>query len=276
MAYERHGASPLDYQLCRYGTSKLRFRGPARRLSGRYVAFLGGSETFGKFVERPFPALIEARSGARCVNFGWPNAGVDVFLNDPVILKAASAAGVTVVQVPGAQNMSNRFYTVHPRRNDRFVQASAMLRGVFRDVDFTEFHFTRHMLHRLQDVSPERFDLIRDELQRVWRARMRLLLARIEGPVVLLWVSTHAPGACADTPDLDADPAFVTRDMFHDLRSRAQALVEVVASPAAREEGSIGMVFDPVEAAAAAELPGPAAHEEVASALEPVISRILG
>ena len=33
---------------CRYGNSRLFFRGPKGNLSGRYHAFIGGTETFGK------------------------------------------------------------------------------------------------------------------------------------------------------------------------------------------------------------------------------------
>ena len=153
MAYERMGETTLDYLPCRYGGCRLLFRGPQRRLEGSYAAFLGGTETYGKFIERPFPALVEARTGLRCVNFGWPNAGVDVFLNEPELLKMAGAARVVVLQVPCAPNLSNRYYSVHPRRNDRFVTATPRLQSLFPEVDFTEFHFTRHLLSRLRRVS---------------------------------------------------------------------------------------------------------------------------
>ncbi len=35
----------------------------------------------------------------------------------------------------GAQNLSNRFYAVHPRRNDRFLRASTLMKTIFREVD---------------------------------------------------------------------------------------------------------------------------------------------
>lgn len=273
MAYEKLGVQPLDYQPCRYGASKLLFRGPKRCLDGRYAVCLGGTETYGKFIARPFPALVEEQAGMPCVNLGWPNAGLDVLLNEGEIIAAASRAVVTVLQVPGAQNLSNRYFSVHPRRNDRFVQASPILRAMFGEVDFTEFHFTRHMLRHLAHVSPGRFAVLRDELQTAWVARMGSLLCRIEGPVVLLWLSAHAPRARADDPDLAADPAFVTRAMLDAVRGKAAQVVEVTLSPAALAAGTAGMVHSEFEANIAAELPGPAAHEEVAERLAPVIAR---
>lgn len=273
MTYEMMGAGALDYQPCRYGTSKLLFRGPKRPVTGRYAAFLGGTETYGKFIARPYPALVEARLEVPCLNLGWSNAGVDVLLHDSEIVSMASRAQVAVVQITAAQNISNRFYSVHPRRNDRFVQASPLLRAIFGEVDFTEFHFTRHMLRHLAEISPGRFATVRDEVQRAWVARMRLLLSRIEAPVVLLWMSAHRPREGADAPDICEDPAFVTRAMLDVLRDRAAHVVEVTASRAALAHGIRGMVHSEFEANAAAELPGPAAHGEVADALLPLVRR---
>lgn len=272
MAYEKLDAQPLDYRPCRYGASRLLFRGPKRTLDGRYAVCLGGTETYGKFIARPFPALVEDRTGFPCINMGWPNAGVDVLLNEAEIIATASRAVVTVLQVPGAQNLSNRYFSVHPRRNDRFVQASPALRTMFWEVDFTEFHFTRHMLRHLAHISPRRFAVLRDELQAAWVARMGLLLRRIEGPVVLLWLSAHAPRARADDPDLAADPAFVTRAMLDAIRGKTAQAVDATLSPAALAAGTAGMVHSEFEASIAAELLNPSAHEEVAQRLAPVIA----
>nr|WP_253276904.1 DUF6473 family protein [Ruegeria sp. 6PALISEP08] len=41
--------------------SKLWFRGPPGELGKPYVACLGGEETFGRFVEHPFPAELGKR-----------------------------------------------------------------------------------------------------------------------------------------------------------------------------------------------------------------------
>ncbi len=275
MTYEKLGAQPLDYMPCRYGRSKLVFRGPARDMTGRYAAFLGGTETYGKFLRQPYPALVEGHLGAPCVNLGWPNSGVDVLLNDPEIMHAASRACVTVLQVPGAQNLSNRFYKVHPRRNDRFVQASAMLRAMYTEVDFTEFHFTRHMLGHLAHVCPARFAVVRDELQDAWAARMKLLLARIDAPVVLLWMASRAPEDRADVSKIAANPAFVTRAMLRAIKGHAAGFVDATASAAALEAGSAGMVHSEFEAIAASELPGPVAHNEAAEALAPMLRAYL-
>lgn len=265
------GPGGLDYLPCRYGASKTLFRGPKRSLDAPYVAFLGGSTTYGKFVERPYCNLIEEQLGIPCVNFGCMNGGIDIFAGDPFLLQAAGQAKVTVLQMTSPRNMSNRFYKVHPRRNDRFVEASALLRTIYREVDFAEFNFTNHMLQRLEIVSPDRFASVMEELRSAWIARMRLVLGQIRGKIVLLWASEYSPD---DEPtNIDADPAFLTRQMLDEISPFATELVEVVASPGALAEGTTGMVFADMDAPAAKSMLGPQAHCEIADTLLPVLQR---
>ena len=274
MAYEHPGVMTLDYFPCRYGHSKLFFRGPRRKLDGAYCAVLGGSETYGKYVRTPFPALVEDRLGLPVVNFGYMNAGADVFLNEPVIIDACSRARVTVIQLLGAHNMSNRFYTVHPRRNDRFLRASQQMKTIFPEVDFTEFHFTRHMLLALRAQAPDKYELVASELRTAWVARMRLLLQKIMGRSILLWLQ-DPPSATGPRDSLGADPLLIDQSMVDELGPFASDLVRVCPSALARAAGTAGMEFPDLDAPIAAQMPGPRVHAEVALALEPVIRRHL-
>lgn len=242
-----------------------------------YLAFVGGTETYGKFIEKPFAARVEEKIDTTCVNFGFPNAGIDAFAHDPFVVGATENAKITVVQVLGAQNMTNRFYAVHPRRNDRFVSASQMLQTIYREVDFADFHFNKHMLNRLMVVSPGRFEAVRAELQQAWLARMRLLLGQIKGKTILLWLSDHAPASngAMDVETLGSDPLFVTREMMDEIAPHATKVVEVVASKESLAAGTDGMVFSQLEAMAAAEMMGPVAHTEAADAIVDAI-RTLG
>jgi hypothetical protein len=267
MAYAYPGAGALDYFPCRYGNSKLLFRGPGRDLGRPYCAFLGGTATYGKFVVNPFPDLVEHVVGLASVNLGCVNAGPDVFLNEPAILDVASGARITVVQILGAQNLTNRFYAVHPRRNDRFLSASARLQAMFPEVDFTEFNFTRHMLQSLCAVSPDRFEVVAEELRAAWVARMQALLQKLSGRVLLLWMADHPPKDAGLPADLANDPILVDAEMIATVSAGDADYLEVVTSSDAG--GVEGMSFSPLDRMAAAEVPGPTAHREVAAALAP-------
>ena len=78
--------------------------------------FLGSSETFGKFIAKPYTAILQRQTGLTCVNFSAHNAGLGFFLHNAGILQVANGAEVCVITVTGAHNMSNRFYKVHPLR----------------------------------------------------------------------------------------------------------------------------------------------------------------
>lgn len=264
----------LSYTPCRYGMSRIFFRGPKRDLTAPYLAFLGGTETFGKFIDRPFPALVEKDIGRVCVNFGCVNGGVDAFVNDPTIMTACHDADMTVVQVMGANYLSNRFYSVHPRRNDRFLRASTVLQAIYDEVDFSEFTFTRHMLGALYDRSPERFDIVVSELRSAWTARMRNMLGQIGRKTILLWFSREAltdePWQNREKP-LSADPLFITKTMLDDLSDLVTSTVIARPSDIALSQGTTGMYFPTMQAKAASDMLSVNSHIEASAKLIPKI-----
>lgn len=274
MAFLASGAGALNYFPCQYGGSRLTFRGPKRQLSGEYIVFLGGSESYGPFVTAPFPTLVEERLGVEVANLACMNGGPDAYLGDPGALEVISGARIAVLQVMGALNLSNRFYTVHPRRNDRFIAATPHLRALYRDVDFTEINFTRHLIRTLVRRGEDRFALVAEELRNVWSARMSALLHLLPRRRILLWTSDHPPlprGAAG--PFLA--PELVDAAMVAALRPLASGYVEHVASAAARAEGLRAMRFAAGEAAVARGHPAEAVHREAAAAVVPVLEGLL-
>lgn len=264
MSYAFTSEGSLNYFPSRYGTSKLTFRGPVRSTVGDYLVTLGGTETFGKYVQTPFPQLLEGDLGLPVINLGCMNAGPDLYLNEPDILDIATAARACVVQVLGAQNMSNRYYSVHRRRNDRFLAATKLLQGMFPSVDFTEFNFTRHMLTALQTAAPDRFEVVAEELRAGWVLQMRRLLSQLRLPTLLLWISDASPPEPQQRSKILCNAPLIDTEMIKAVRPLATSYIEVVSSPAARAEGVGAMVFAPMERLSAAVLPGQSAHCEIA------------
>ncbi|UMA63908.1 DUF6473 family protein [Roseivivax marinus] len=278
MSYASHERGGMEYYPCRYGASRITFRGPRKSCEGAFAAFLGGTETYGRFVPDPFVAQVERASGLPCVNFGVVNAGPDAFFSDPAVPGLAAAAAHVVIELTGAQNNSNRLYRVHPRRNDRFVKASDTLAALYPEIDFSEHAFTRGLLRTLLDADAERFALVTAELQAAWTARMKALIALLPAPVTLLWCAEAEPPetlSYAEGEPLGAEPLFVTRAMIDALAPLADDTVVYVRSDAARAAGTDGMTFSDFDAGAAGQLLGAVAHEEIAGLLAPLVARAL-
>lgn len=263
MSYELKSAGALAGEPVRYGQSRLLVRGPQRSLENPYVAFLGGTEVYGRFVEFPFVDSLQARLGMDCVNLGSVNAGLDSFAHDDSLIGVARKARLTVVQMLGAQNISNPYYRVHPRRNDRFLAAQPALKTLYPEVDFTEFHFNKHLLCSLRDISAQRFEQVREQLQRSWVDRMSRLVDELDGRVLLLWLR-YALDAGAGFPE---EPVLVDRTMAEALRPKVQGILEIKASSAAAAQDISGMIFGPMELPAARHMIGPKEHMKIAEAL---------
>lgn len=264
MSFETPGVyAPAD-PTCRYGVSRLQFRGPQRDLDVPFVACIGGTETFGRFVPDPFPACLEKRLKEPCVNLGCVNGGLDAVLHDPELRRLAQMAEYCVFQAPGAQNLSNRYYRVHPRRNDRFVAASKQLTQLYPDVDFTEFHFNKHMLGRLHALSPVRFDEVRQELQAAWSARMRSALVELGSHVVLVCLRYQQTAGVGAQGVLGAEPLLVTEQMIAHLREHCRAVVEIPVRTAGVSDELGDMLFGTLQQPAAEHMLGPVTHEIIA------------
>ncbi len=233
------------------------------------MVFLGGSDTFGRYVERPFPRILEEMTGVTTLNLGMPNGGVDGYLTAPDLLRIASRASVVVVEISGTHGVSNCYYTVHKRRNDRFLRPTVQLRALYPEVDFTEFSFIRHMMGHLRHLCPVRFQTVQAKVQAAWTQRMAELIEAIAAPVILNWVKRQ------DSAKEEMDETGITDEMVQALRPRAASVVISRPSPKVLAEGCDGLIFPMEEAVSAAHALPSAAHWELAQILRPVLDRTM-
>jgi hypothetical protein len=176
-------------------------------------------------------------------NFGCMNASIDTVASDAGLMQLCQNAVVTIVQMTGAQNLTNKHYSVHPRRNDRLVQVSDDLVAEFPGIEFRDIYFTRHLLS----------------------------LDEIGGQIVLLWLADHIPGANPYDKPLGHDPMFVDRSMIDQLTAQTPLYVEVIATQDEIDAGFERMVFSPMEEPAACEMLGPIVHQATARELIEVL-----
>ena len=264
-------ATAVRLSPCTYGLSRLTFRGPRRPTDGRFVAFLGGSDTFARYISKPYIDQLEATTGAVCVNLGCQASRPDVYLKDTAVQSVCHDASVVVIQVLGAANLSNAYYKVHPRRNDRFIAPTKRLTTLYPDIDFSEIAFTGHLISRLRTVDAARFALVRNRLQATWVTRMRALIDSASGKAILLWFTSHEPANDSIGTRVTDEPMFVTLEMLNELRDQVADIIEVVVPRGETE----GMSFAPLDTLAALDSLGIAAHEAAAVALHDPIATAL-
>jgi hypothetical protein len=252
MTHHLAGMWVPDPGFVRYGGSRLSFRGPQRDTGARFIAVIGGAAAFGRHVEMPYPDLVEQRLAVPVVNLALPQAGIDAYLGDADVMELLARADAVVIHLMGAAALSNRFYTVHPRRNDRFVSASGAMRHLFPEVDFTEFAFVRHMMASLVRRAPDRALRVVEELRATWRDRMAQLLGQCHGRSVLVQ---------ADACD------HLDEAMMAWAAARATALVRIVLSPADCGQGTRPDLPPG--------LPAQGGHDRIAQDLTAVLSRLL-
>lgn len=258
MADKGLGQTLLGLQPCHYGYSNLTFRGPEADLSAPYIAFLGGTETVGPFLTHPFPTLVAEACGLECVNLGIKNAGPDVFLKDPEVIKLVQGAQAVVLEVTGVRNLSNAYYEVHPRRNDRVTRPHAALRDLMPTFDFVDVHYTGHLLEEIAEkAGPNACERVVAELKTVWVDRMQALMKAIHAPVHLLRFVTRIAG---DRRIDHIDPLMMATLTFH-----AASVTRVEPSETAQQYGTAEMIFAPDEAKQARYMLSAAAHREAAA-----------
>ncbi len=267
MSYLNPGLPAATEISCMYGGSKLQFRGPQRALEGSYIACFGGVETFGRFVDRPYSSLLEQRLDRKCINFGSLSCGLEALSQDRIVPDLMNGSSICVLQVLGATGVSNRFYRVHPRRNDRFLQPTQDMIALYPEVDFTDFHFVRHLLSHLLQYADARFEVIAQELRQIWIRRMRSLLERINRPVILLWLRYEGELAIAQGGLLGCEPALVGADMIAKVQDRCARVIETPVRVSGESEELEDMLFGTLQQPLAEHMLGPAMHQRIAEGL---------
>ncbi len=231
------------------------------------MACAGGEETFGRFVDRPYAAILEDRLDRRCLNLGSLFCGVDALCGDAGLFELLNRAELCVLQAPGLLSQSNRFYRVHPRRNDRVLAPSSELTHLYPEADFTDVHFVGHLMVYLQQFRDARVEIVLEELRRNWVKKISELLDRLEVPVVLLGLRV-----LQHTEDhRDPVSAEVSPCMLNAVRPHCAGMVKIAVQVSGQSEELEDMLFGTLQQPMAEHMIGPAAHKTIADALiEPV------
>jgi hypothetical protein len=179
--YELYSPPALPRDL--YPGLPVMLRGPApdALAPGGFVACVGAAQTFGRFCEKPFAALLSEDLGLPTVNLGFGGANPQLFVRQPKLLGLMNKSALVVLQVMSARNEDNSLFEGGGFGSLRSRATGEQLRA--------EEAYELLLASRDRELVTS---VVR-ETRRSWVASYQRLVSSIEVPIVLLWLSVRAP-----------------------------------------------------------------------------------
>ena len=186
--YQTADEEIIDYEFWELPGIDGSCRGPKVDLERPYFSCIGAAQTFGRFVQEPYPTLLARTLDAQALNLGFSGVGPSFFLGRPKFFDFINNGKFCIVQMLSGRSISNSVFEVSPanqglsrrkdvnaRQNDRFLLAQHA---------YEEY---------LRTASQEELQALREEIRQRYVELMKELLAKIKIPKVLLYFSRRAP-----------------------------------------------------------------------------------
>jgi hypothetical protein len=201
----------------------VRFRGPAPPPELPYIAYVGAAQTFGRFCDDPFPAILAHRLGVPALNLGVGGVGPRYF-DAPHFVRQMAGARMVVLQVLAGRSSGN----------SRFDNSTTgTLHGV-RVRDGKVMRFEDFLVELIRDEPTDAVRRTVAETRDAYTSEMLGLIRRIPVPKVLFWMSTRPPEYVEEWTSawgvLGAFPQLVNRVMVDRITSECDAFVECVTA----------------------------------------------
>tara|TARA_R110002072_G_scaffold46591_13_gene129294 strand:+ start:14358 stop:15263 length:906 start_codon:yes stop_codon:yes gene_type:complete len=289
--YQARDAAIVDYQLWQPAPDGRWLRGPRpdQLVPGSYFACVGAAQTFGCFVARPWPTLLQQQLGLPALNLGIAGAGPALFRNDALLQLLRGARFVVYQVMSGRSADCSRFATGGHERvtlpDGRQLGAGAAwsellqqdLRGINNPV-------LRGIKNRLcAAFGRKHIRRLVAETQSNWSSDFRALIKDVARPSALLWFSKRTPQHRPRYHSLEAlfgeFPQLIDATMVRSLAAEADHYVECVTSRGSPQPLAVPVRPADAGTGEAADLlwshnayyPSPEMHEDAAKALLGVV-----
>ncbi len=286
LAYQERDREIVDYQIYRDEETGLWLRGPRpeRSKESRYIACLGGAQTFGCFCDKPYSRLLQEALKTPIVNWGVGGAGPSFFLRQEKIFGVLNKAICVIVQVMSGRSESNSVFDtgglafVTRRSDGRRLGARVAYQSLLRQ----KMIFGRKGLKRI--ISETRENWIRNN---------RSLIEKIDVPVVLFWFAKREPDYRERyihvSTLLGGFPHLVNREMLAAVQNEADDYVHCVTDRGIPQRLISRLTGKPAKVDPGRSrndlggwpwthnvyYPSPEMHEDAAEALAPVCEKYL-
>lgn len=273
--YQRLDSPHFDYRLSTVpGAGEQLFRGPVPDLDAPFIAFIGGAQTFGRFVPETFADLLGQRLAMPVLNLSIGGAGPRFGLLPP-IRRILARARLVVVQFYSGRSTSNSLIdNSKSGRNSGIERATGKERPT--EAVFAEVFKTGDQAYIAKIVREMREDYI---------AAMNEFARVIGVPAVALWFSRRKPDYVTEYGDMfginNLFPQLLDREVVDRVRPQLAGYVECITKVGIPQrlwraseavEGTLlggdGWLWNEY-------YPSPEMHRAAAEQLEPVLRRLL-
>lgn len=179
--YQTRDIDILDYHEFTVAGCPARFRGPGidpfTAAPGSFFSCLGAAQTYGCFIEKPFPQLLAERTGLSSLNLSVGGAGPGFYLQYPSLIEAMNRGSFVVLQCMAARHESNSRFEA-----DGYVE-------YVRDRQRGDSVDSGTAWRRIIDEEINKAPQYVAETRASWLATMQQLVDAITVPVVFFWFS---------------------------------------------------------------------------------------
>lgn len=188
--YQSRDHDIVDYGMFHVTGCDVPFRGPAldpfAADAGSFFSCIGAAQTFGCYVERPYPELLAEEIGLKSLNLGTGGVGPGFYLEYPRLIEAMNRGRFVVFQCMSARQEANsRFaadghieFVRERSTGERVTSSVAWMRAVEEGLE----HAERYIV----------------ETRASWIANATRLIDLLEVPVIFFWFSRRGQDYAID------------------------------------------------------------------------------
>ncbi len=229
--YQQADKNFVDYRLGLHPQFPLPFRdGATLNPLGLNIAYIGAAQTFGRFVEHPFPKLLQQPIGAKAINLGFAGVGPKFFLEHQYLIELANSTDAVIIQIMSGRSTQNS--------KIRYIDGHWKGSSTMIDAQKNEKVYAEDAWERIVSSSSlDEIDFLINQTMSNYIDEYVELLTSIKKPKILLWFSTDSPDRSLNIKQTPLSfnslagsyPHFITRNQIEKISVYADHYVEVIA-----------------------------------------------
>ena len=239
MSYQSVDKEVIDYQIYCLGQEKNPFRGPKVNLyDTSYISFLGAAQTFGRFVENPFPKIVANSMKLPCLNLGIAGCGPEFYIRQKDLINIINQSKIAVIQVMSGRSVTSPWIQIDPIVNANLRPNPSLFSGLPHKYDNGAFRPAYETFSYIyKELDKNQMKEMIEEHRQCWVNRMIQLAKLLTVPKILFYFSRRKPEYESDYSsmegifgeDVGGFPQLVNQGMLNSVKPHFTMYLECVS-----------------------------------------------